>query len=66
MVKLKKGEITETPVKTQFGYHVIQLEDVRSVQTPPLEKVEPSIRRQLEQQKKLARIAELRAKAKIQ
>jgi len=66
LVNLKKGEITETPVKTRFGYHVIQLEDVRSVQTPPLEKVEPSIRRQLEQQKKLARIAELRAKAKIQ
>ena len=34
MVKLKKGEMTETPVKTQFGWHIIKLEDTREAQVP--------------------------------
>jgi len=41
--KLKKGEMTETPVQTQFGWHVIRLDDVRDTQFPPLEQVAPQI-----------------------
>jgi peptidyl-prolyl cis-trans isomerase C len=43
MLKLKKGEMTETPVKSQFGYHIIKLEDVREVKFPPLEEVKQRI-----------------------
>ena len=43
MTALKKGETTETPVKTQFGYHIIQLDDTRAAQFPPLADVKPQI-----------------------
>lgn len=64
MVKLKKGEITETPVKTQFGYHIIKLEDTREAQFPPLEEVKGQIQQRLEQQKLIAFRDDLRKKAK--
>ena len=35
MVKLDKGKLTDTPVKTQFGYHVIRLDDTREAKAPP-------------------------------
>ena len=46
--KLEKGKITETPVKTQFGYHVIQLEDSRPVEAPPFDEVKPELAQQLQ------------------
>jgi peptidyl-prolyl cis-trans isomerase C len=64
MVALKKGEYTETPVKTQFGYHIIKLEDTRAAQFPPLADVKPQIQQRLAQQKAAALRDELRAKAK--
>ena len=66
MVALGKGQMTATPVQTQFGYHVIRLDDVRPVQIPPYEKVEQRIRQQLTQRKIATRVNELREKAKIQ
>ena len=51
MTKLKKGEMTQEPVKSQFGYHIIKLEDTREAQFPPLEAVTPQIKQRLEQQK---------------
>ncbi|HEY4541846.1 MAG TPA: peptidylprolyl isomerase [Noviherbaspirillum sp.] len=66
MTSLKKGEVTETPVKTQYGYHVIKLEDVRDAQLPALEEVKPQIAESLQQQKLQAFQEELRKKAKIQ
>jgi peptidyl-prolyl cis-trans isomerase C len=65
MTGLKKGEITETPVKTQFGYHVIRLDDVRPAKIPTLEEVKPQIAESLQQKKLQAFQQELRAKAKI-
>jgi hypothetical protein len=38
MVALKKGDITQTPVQTQFGWHVIKLEDVRPAKSRPWKK----------------------------
>ena len=64
MVALKKGETTETPVKTQFGYHVIRLDDSRAAQFPPLADVKTQIQQRLSQQKAAAFRDELRAKAK--
>jgi len=66
MTKLAKGKITETPVKTQFGYHVIRLDDVRDAQLPKLEDVKPQITQQLGQQKLIKYQEDLRAKAKIE
>jgi peptidyl-prolyl cis-trans isomerase C len=64
MTQLKKGDITETPVKTQFGYHVIRLEDTREAQLPPLEDVKPQIQQRLAQQKLVAFRDSIRNKAK--
>ncbi|MGZ5200471.1 MAG: peptidyl-prolyl cis-trans isomerase [Telluria sp.] len=66
MVSLQKGAITETPVKTQYGYHVIKLEDVRAAKIPPLEEVKGQIAEAL-QQRQLAQFREnLMKKAKVQ
>lgn len=64
MVKLKKGELTETPVKSQFGWHVIRLEDTREAQFPGFEEVKGQIKQRLEQVKLQTYQEELRAKAK--
>jgi peptidyl-prolyl cis-trans isomerase C len=64
MIKLKKGEMTPEPVKTQFGYHIIKLEDTRDAQFPPLEEVKPQILQRLGQQKLAKFRDEIRAKAK--
>lgn len=66
MVALQKGQITETPVKTQYGYHVIKLEDVRAAKIPALEEVKPQIAESLQQKKLQAYQEDLRKKAKIQ
>ena len=64
MVKLKKGEYTDVPVKSQFGYHIIRLDDTRPAVFPPLAEVKPQIQQRLAQQKAAAFRDELRAKAK--
>lgn len=66
MVNLAKGKYTETPVKTQFGYHVIRLDDVREAQLPKLEDIKPQIQQQLGTQKLVKFQDDLRAKAKIE
>jgi peptidyl-prolyl cis-trans isomerase C len=66
MVALQKGAITETPVKTQFGYHVIKLEDVRPAKVPPLDEVKQQVKESLQQRKLAAFREELMKKAKIQ
>ena len=66
MVALKKGELSETPVKTQFGYHIIKLDDVRTAKIPTLEEVKPQIAESLQQKKLQAFQQQLRSKAKIQ
>lgn len=66
LAKLTKGKMTETPVKTQFGYHIIRLDDVRDAQLPKFEDVKPQVAQQLQQQKLSKYQEELRAKAKIE
>lgn len=66
LVKLQKGQTTDVPVKTQFGYHIIRLNDERAREFPPLEQVKPQISQQLVQQKMAAFQQELRAKAKVE
>ncbi|MEY4862521.1 MAG: putative peptidyl-prolyl cis-trans isomerase Cbf2 precursor [Pseudomonadota bacterium] len=64
--KLTKGALTDAPVKTDFGWHVIRLDDVRDVQPPPLEQVKPQIQQELERRRIQDLQKELRAKAKVQ
>lgn len=66
LLKLKKGETTEAPVKSQFGWHVIRLDDVRDAKLPKLEDVKPQITQQLQQQKLAKSQEDLRAKAKVE
>lgn len=66
MTGLQKGQITEAPVKTQFGFHVIKLEDVRAAKIPAMEEVKPQIAESLQQKKLQAFQQQLREKAKIQ
>ncbi|HEY0821173.1 MAG TPA: peptidylprolyl isomerase [Rhizobacter sp.] len=64
--KLEKGKFTEEPVKTQFGYHVILLEDSRPIEPPALEAVKPQLSQQLQQQNMRKQIDALKAAAKIE
>jgi peptidyl-prolyl cis-trans isomerase C len=66
LTELQKGKMTDKPVKSQFGYHVIRLDDVRDAQLPKFEDVKPQITQQLLQQKMAKYQEELRAKAKIE
>jgi len=66
MVKLGKGEMADAPVKSQFGWHIIRVDDVRDAQLPKLEEVKPQIAQQLQQQKMGKFQEDLRSKAKIQ
>jgi peptidyl-prolyl cis-trans isomerase C len=66
MMKLEKGKMTETPVRTRFGFHVILLEDVRPVSFPKLEQVRPQVQQGLVSQRIEAFLRELRGKAKIE
>jgi hypothetical protein len=47
---LGKGKYTETPVKTDFGYHVILLEDSRPLTPPPFDQIKPQIAQRLQQE----------------
>jgi peptidyl-prolyl cis-trans isomerase C len=66
MVKLDKGQMTDAPVKSQFGWHVIRVDDVRQAKLPALEEIKPQIAQQMQQQKMAEFQQSLRAKAKIQ
>ncbi len=66
LAKLEKGKMTETPVKTQFGYHIIRLDDTREAQLPKFDEVKPQIAQQLTQQKLAKYQEDLRARAKVE
>lgn len=65
MTKLKKGQITQEPVKTQFGYHIIKLEDERAMQGPSFEEMKPQLQQQAQGKQIQKMIDDLKAKAKI-
>ena len=66
MMKLEKGKFTETPVRTRFGFHVIQLDDVRNGRFPTLAEVKPRIQQQLTQHRIDELVKGLRGKAKVE
>ena len=66
MVALEKGRTVAAPVKTQFGFHVIRLDDVRDAAAPPLDQVKPQIQQQLERQRIQKLQVDLRSAAKVE
>ena len=66
MIKLAKGETSEAPVQSQFGWHVIRVDDIREAELPKLEEVKAQVVQQLTQQKLQKYQTDLREKAKIQ
>jgi len=64
--KLEKGKITETPVQTSFGWHVIKLDDVRPMQVPPFEEVKQNMQQRVLQREFGAVVQELRSSAKVE
>ncbi len=65
VAKLEKGKFTAEPVKSQFGYHVIVLDDSRAITPPPLEQVSEQLKQQIQRQNLKAFFDEMKAKAKI-
>ena len=64
--KLEKGKFTQEPVRTQYGFHVILLEDSKPIQAPPMEEVKAQISQQLQEQNLKKQFDALKAKAKIE
>lgn len=65
LTKLKKGEYTKAPVQSDFGYHVIQLDDSRPSNPPPFDQVKPQLQQRASQQQIETLVKELRSKAKV-
>ena len=64
--KLEKGKFSKEPVKTQFGYHIIRLDDSKPIEAPPIEEVKPQLTQQLQQQSVKKHLDALKASAKIE
>jgi peptidyl-prolyl cis-trans isomerase C len=64
--KLQKGQYTDTPVKTQFGYHVIMLADRRTAPPPTMEEARPQVVALLQRELIEQKVKELRTSAKIE
>ena len=66
LVGLKKGEYAKEPVQSQFGWHIIKLDDVRDLKVPTFEELKPQLLQRMQQQSIKDYIADLRSKAKIE
>lgn len=64
--QLKKGQYTTTPVKTKFGWHIIQVDDLREVPLPPFDNVKEKIKASLQGQQMQKYMDELKKQAKIE
>ncbi len=65
VVAMKAGDVSPAPVETQFGWHVIKLEEQRDVKLPELDSMKPQLKRQLEQTEMLKYMEKLRADADV-
>ena len=66
LAKLEKGKTTTEPVQTEYGFHVIQLEDVRAPNAPAFEEVKEQVKMFAQRKKLQAYLDDLRKTAKIQ
>jgi peptidyl-prolyl cis-trans isomerase C len=63
---MAKGEVSKEPVKTQFGFHIIKVEDKRTQPAPTLDEVKPQLEQTLSKDLVTALVEELRAAAKVE
>jgi peptidyl-prolyl cis-trans isomerase C len=66
ITSMQKGQTTPAPVKTDFGYHVIRLDDVRPLQVPPFAELKEQFRQRAQQQQIQKMVMELRQQAKVE
>lgn len=66
VTKLKKGQLVDAPVKTDFGYHVIRVDDERASKVPSFDEAKPQLQQLVQNQVVQKAIADLRAKAKVE
>jgi peptidyl-prolyl cis-trans isomerase C len=66
VTSMQKGQTTPAPVKTDFGYHVIRLDDIRPLQVPPFAELKDQFRQRAQQQQIQKMVMDLRSKAKIE
>ncbi|WP_374334623.1 peptidylprolyl isomerase [Leeia sp.] len=66
LVKLKKGQYSQEPVKTQYGFHLILVEDIQAAKAPTLEEVKPQLQQQLQQQQLQNLLDEVKKSAKVE
>ncbi|MBI5329353.1 MAG: peptidylprolyl isomerase [Betaproteobacteria bacterium] len=66
MVTLKKGDLSPAPVKTNFGWHILKMEDVRKISFPSFDKLKGRIAREIQQQALTKYVDQLRASAKVE
>jgi len=66
LLNLKKGDYTKEPVQSQFGWHVIKLDDVRALKVPAFDELKPQLQQRLQQQAIQKAITDLRAAAKVE
>lgn len=66
LAKLKKGQMTDAPVQSEFGWHVIRLDDERATKVPTFEEAKPQLQQMMQNQVVQKLLADLRAKAKIE
>lgn len=64
--KLKKGQMTDAPIQTQFGWHVIRLDDERSTKIPSFEEAKQELTQLMQRQLVQKAVTDLRAKSKIE
>ena len=66
ITSLQKGQMTSVPVKTDFGYHVIRVDDVRPLTVPPFAELKEQFRQRAQQQQIQKLVMDLRQKAKVE
>jgi peptidyl-prolyl cis-trans isomerase C len=66
LLNMKKGETSKEPVQTEFGWHVIAVDDIRDLKAPSFDELKPQFQQRLQQQLIKKAIDDLRAKAKVE
>ncbi|MDP1949885.1 MAG: peptidylprolyl isomerase [Nitrosomonas sp.] len=66
LVNLEKGKLTNAPVQTNFGWHVIQMVDIRNMETPPFEEIKMNMQQRVLQREFQSVVQDLRNTAKVE
>jgi peptidyl-prolyl cis-trans isomerase C len=66
MENMSKGELTKTPIKTQFGWHIIQVDDIRKLELPNFETVKDRIKYALQTEQMQKHLRQLKESSKIE